>query len=516
MEAESVQIAENTSPSAKLTEGELRNIQGTLNLFQDDPVFCLTSFEKSLKDSLTLRIRRDYGVLGSAKNQKILKKMNEKPGSEQTQEQKTVVGPNTEILTICSSIPLSKENNALKDMPKAFLKIKNPALKIQEMQEQGVECMGSIEMEAKGDRQISVYNHDESGGKMLVPSEPYKLGGILTRKFKKLVKPQWHAPWKLSKVIAGHTGWVRCIAVDPSNEFFVTGSSDKTIKFWDLATGKLKITLTGHINSIRALSISKRHCYLFSCGDDKKVLCWDLETNKVVREYHGHLSGVYSLALHPTLNILASGGRDATVRLWDMRTRLQIKVFEGHKHTVSSLLAQEYEPQFISGSHDTTVRLWDTGSGKCANVLTNHKKSIRSMALHHSEYTFVSGAGDNLKVWKCPEGSFVRNFSGHNSIINTVALNRDNVLVSGSDNGSLYFWDWNSGYNFQQVNSTIQPGSISAEAGIFGAIFDNSSLRLLTCECDKSIKIWQEDENATPETHPIDTSFRISFDKNRY
>ena len=28
--------------------------------------------------------------------------------------------------------------------------------------------------------------------------------------------------------------------------------------------------------------------------------------------------------------------------------------------------------------------------------------------------------------------------------------------------------------------------------------------RLITCEADKSIKVWREDEEATPESHPID------------
>jgi pleiotropic regulator 1 len=99
------------------------------------------------------------------------------------------------------------------------------------------------------------------------------------------------------------------------------------------------------------------------------------------------------------------------------------------------------------------------------------------MLFHHSENTFLSAAADNLKVWKCPEGQFIRNISGHNAIINTVALNSDDVLVSGADNGSLYFWDWKSGYNFQQIESKPQPGSISSEAGIFAAKFDRSSMR---------------------------------------
>ena len=94
---------------------------------------------------------------------------------------------------------------------------------------------------------------------------------------RKIVEPKWHAPWKLKTVISGHNGWVRCLAIDPMNQFFVSGSNDRTIKFWDLASGQLKVTLTGHINTVRGLVVDNRHPFLFSCGEDKQVKCWDLE-----------------------------------------------------------------------------------------------------------------------------------------------------------------------------------------------------------------------------------------------
>ncbi len=43
-------------------------------------------------------------------------------------------------------------------------------------------------------------------------------------------KPEWHPPWKLMRVISAHLGWVRSVAVDPSNEWFATGAADRTIK----------------------------------------------------------------------------------------------------------------------------------------------------------------------------------------------------------------------------------------------------------------------------------------------
>ena len=51
--------------------------------------------------------------------------------------------------------------------------------------------------------------------------------------------PKWHPQWKLMRVISGHLGWVRSIAVEPGNEWFATGSADRTIKIWHLASGKL-------------------------------------------------------------------------------------------------------------------------------------------------------------------------------------------------------------------------------------------------------------------------------------
>ncbi|KAL0936659.1 putative WD domain-containing protein [Colletotrichum truncatum] len=316
-------------------------------------------------------------------------------------------------------------------------------------------------------------------------------------------QPEWHPPWKLMRVISGHLGWVRSLAVEPGNKWFASGAGDRTIKIWDLATGSLRLTLTGHISTVRGLAVSPRHPYLFSCGEDKMVKCWDLETNKVIRHYHGHLSGVYTLSLHPTLDVLVTGGRDGVARVWDMRTRSNIHVLSGHTGTVSDVKCQEADPQVITGSLDTTVRLWDLAAGKTMGVLTHHKKGVRALATHPQEFTFATGSTGSIKQWKCPEGAFMQNFEGHNAIINTLNVNQENVLFSGGDNGSMSFWDWKTGHRFQSLDTTAQPGSLDAEAGIMSSTFDRSGLRLICGEADKTIKIWKQDEKATPETHPV-------------
>ena len=44
------------------------------------------------------------------------------------------------------------------------------------------------------------------------------------------VKPAYHPPWKLVRVISGHLGWVRSVAVEPGNKWFATGAGDRVIK----------------------------------------------------------------------------------------------------------------------------------------------------------------------------------------------------------------------------------------------------------------------------------------------
>jgi pleiotropic regulator 1 len=320
----------------------------------------------------------------------------------------------------------------------------------------------------------------------------------LQRKAEKTREAKWRPPWKLHRVISGHQGWVRTVDVDPSNEWCVTGSNDRMIKVWDLATGVLRVTLTGHTHNVRAVRIHPKLKYLFSAGEDNTVKCWDLESNKVIRHYHGHLSGVYCMDVHPTDNYLFTGSRDATVRMWDIRTKDCVHVLSGHGHTVQTVACQSSAPELVSGSSDATVRLWDIrDTGRSYKTLTHHKKGIRSVNFYQDE--FVSAAPDNIKVWKSPEGEFERNMqtSSSTSILNCSAVRDfDGLFAVGSDSGKLHLYDWDAGVETQTVSSPPQPGSLECENGIFGLKFDYSGTRLISVECDKTIKIYKEDETA--------------------
>lgn len=62
------------------------------------------------------------------------------------------------------------------------------------------------------------------------------------------------------------------------------------------------------------------------------------------------------------------------------------------------------------------------------------------------------------------------------------------LLSQLGDNGSMSFWDWKTGHRFQSLDTTAQPGSLDAEAGLMSSIYDKTGLRLICGEADKTSK----------------------------
>ena len=66
-----------------------------------------------------------------------------------------------------------------------------------------------------------------------------------------------------------------------------------------------------------------------------------------------------------------------------------------------------------------------------------------------------------------------------------------------------YFWGLNASRGEANTQRCFITGSLDSEAGIYALSYDVTGTRLVSCEADKTIKMWKQDENATPESHPI-------------
>src|SRR5687768_13543004 len=58
------------------------------------------------------------------------------------------------------------------------------------------------------------------------------------------------------RVIRGHTSMVNSIAFSPDGTRLVSGSEDKTVRVWDLATGKEQHRFVGHTRPVNEVAFS--------------------------------------------------------------------------------------------------------------------------------------------------------------------------------------------------------------------------------------------------------------------
>src|SRR6476620_172543 len=84
----------------------------------------------------------------------------------------------------------------------------------------------------------------------------------------------------LIRTLEDHTSLVNAVAVTTDGKRVISGSADKTIKVWDLTTGKELLTLKGHGYSVNAVAVTVDGKRVISGSWDNTIKVWDLATGK--------------------------------------------------------------------------------------------------------------------------------------------------------------------------------------------------------------------------------------------
>ena len=105
------------------------------------------------------------------------------------------------------------------------------------------------------------------------------LGGLLTSaspEVAAIVEQATREPFL--GALRGHTGAVTAVAVTPDGRCAISGSSDKTLKVWDLESGAELRTLEGHSDWVNAVAVTPDGRRAISGSADKTLRVWYLES----------------------------------------------------------------------------------------------------------------------------------------------------------------------------------------------------------------------------------------------
>ena len=206
-----------------------------------------------------------------------------------------------------------------------------------------------------------------------------------------------------TSTLTGHTDNVYSVSFSPDGTLLASGSSDDTIKLWDVATGEEIRTLTGHTNIVYSVSFSPDGNTLASGSWDDTIKLWNVDTGKEIRTLTGHTDDVYSVSFSPDGTLLASGSSDDTIKLWDVATGEEIRTLTGHTNIVYSVSFSPDGNTLASGSWDYTIKLWDVDTGEEIRTLTGHTNIVWSVSFSPNHTMLASGSWDyTIKLWGIP------------------------------------------------------------------------------------------------------------------
>ncbi|QNP29234.1 nSTAND1 domain-containing NTPase [Cylindrospermopsis curvispora] len=257
--------------------------------------------------------------------------------------------------------------------------------------------------------------------------------------------------------LTGHQSSVNSVTISPDGKTLVSASYDNTIKIWDMATGREKHTLTGHQSSVNSVTISPDGKTLVSASLDNTIKIWDMARGREKHTLTGHLFGVNSVTISPDGKTLVSASLDNTIKIWDMARGREKHTLTGHQSSVNSVTISPDGKTLVSASSDKTIKIWDMATGREKHTLTGHQSSVNSVTISPDGKTLVSASYDNtIKIWDMATGREKHTVTGHQSSVNSVTISPDGkTLVSASYDNTIKIWDI-SDISDINVNSLLQ------------------------------------------------------------
>ncbi|KAJ3081689.1 Transducin (beta)-like 3 [Rhizoclosmatium hyalinum] len=213
----------------------------------------------------------------------------------------------------------------------------------------------------------------------------------------------------------GHTEAVGAVAFSSkANSFLVTGSSDRTIKVWDIsklekqaktAAEPIKLkssyTFQAHEKDINSIAVAPNDRIFATGSQDKTAKVWSAVDGSLVGTCTGHKRGVWCVQFSTVDQVLVTSSGDKTIKLWSMSDYSCLKTLEGHLNSVLKVSFVSLGMQMVSSGSDGLVKLWNIKNNECVNTFDAHEDKVWALAMKQDESLVVSGGADSkITLWE--------------------------------------------------------------------------------------------------------------------
>ncbi|XP_022093609.1 transducin beta-like protein 3 isoform X2 [Acanthaster planci] len=335
-----------------------------------------------------------------------------------------------------------------------------------------------------------------------------------------LLLKQWD--WREERCVrtwkAIHVGPVVSMTFDATSTLLATGSSDSTIKLWDIVRQYCTHNFKGSQGVVSVLDFHpvSEKLLLFSAADDCKIRVWDLKTSRCEAVLESHYSGVTGFAFTEDGQTMFSSGRDSIVTVWDLGSytvRKTVPVYEPLESVIvppsdtdcSKVGITGKDTFFITAGSQGLLKVWDASTAKCVFTQRQQlphqthtegqvKGQEQQLATHINQAMLCSTLGviavvtydHNILMFGLKDFDLEKQFVGYNEEILDLCFmgEKDTHLAVASNSEQIRVFDLSS------LSCQILPGHTDIVLAL--EVFKNG-LMLVSSSKDNTVRLWSMD-----------------------
>jgi len=310
---------------------------------------------------------------------------------------------------------------------------------------------------------------------------------------------------KMRGTLVGHNGWVTQIATTAAfPDMILSASRDKSLIMWRLSRdennfGVPQKRLHGHGHYVSDVVLSSDGNFALSGSWDKTLRLWDLATGKATRRFEDHTKDVMSVAFSADNRQIVSGSRDRSIKLWNTLAQCKYTIQEeGHEDWVSCVRFSpcNLNPVIVSCGWDKYVKVWNLTNCKLKHNFIGHNQYVNNVTMSPDGSLCASGGRDcKALLWDLNEGKHLYTLD-HTDTINSLCFSPNRYWLCAATGPTIKIWDLESKNMVEELRPDLGVTSTKAPQCLSMA-WSSDGQTLFAGYTDNIIRVWQVSISST-------------------
>jgi len=247
----------------------------------------------------------------------------------------------------------------------------------------------------------------------------------------------WRSDWSdsnelLLKLIFAHPSHLGYVtALDSNGNYLASGSTDESIKVYDLKNKKEIGTLMKHSDKITSLHFFQ-NTHLISGSADGQMCIWRCKDWECIRSIKAHKECINSISIHPSGKIALTASRDRTLRIWNLSNGRC--AFDDRLNYEPEIIAWSPSGNSYALSSYSSVRVC-TSEGKLVNKYDQSRFEHILCMVFLKENMIASGGEDRkISVWNTLTGEILHTIGGFTNRIKALSTANKKTSIAISIN----------------------------------------------------------------------------------